>query len=94
MVDDLCRCWREDLQPQLNKKGFRFHEIEALSDSNRKWLEEFFDEKVRPVLTPLAVDPSKAFPLILNKSLNIIRASNAKANVALNNACALYRCHG
>ena len=72
MVDDLCRCWRDDLQPQLNKKGFRFHEIEALSDSNRKWLEEFFDEKVRPVLTPLAVDPSKAFPLILNKSLNII----------------------
>ena len=35
-------------------------------------MEEFFDEKVRPVLTPLAVDPSKAFPLILNKSLNII----------------------
>ena len=72
MVDDLCHCWREELQPQLNEKGFRFHDIEALSDSNRKWLEDFFDERVRPVLTPLAVDPSKAFPLILNKSLNIL----------------------
>lgn len=72
MVDDLFRCWREELQPQLNDKGFRFHEIEALSHRNREWLEDFFNDKVRPVLTPLAVDPSKAFPLILNKSLNII----------------------
>ena len=80
MVDDLFRCWREELQPQLDRKGFRFHEIDALSDRNREWLDAFYDDKVRPVLTPLAVDPSKAFPLILNKSLNIITRVERQSN--------------
>ncbi len=79
MVDDLFRCWREELQPQLYENGFCFHELDHLSDDNRIWVEEFFNEKVRPVLTPLAVDPSKAFPLILNKSLNVIARVERKS---------------
>ena len=79
MVDDLFRCWREELQPQLHEKGFRFHEMDNLSADNRIWVEEFFNEKVRPVLTPLAVDPAKAFPLILNKSLNVIARVERKS---------------
>jgi len=72
MVDELFRCWRQDLMPSLAKKDFRFHQIDDLGPSDRKWVEAFYREQVRPVLTPLAVDPSKAFPLIVNKSLNVI----------------------
>ena len=72
MVEDLFTCWRKDLQPELEKSGFRFHDICCLSEQNQKWLDKYYREKVQPVLTPLAVDPSKAFPLILNKSLNVI----------------------
>jgi polyphosphate kinase len=72
MVDDLFRCWREDLRPSLAQKGFCFHEIEGLPPNDLKWLKQLFEKNIRPVLTPLSVDPSKAFPLILNKSLNII----------------------
>jgi len=79
MVDDLFRCWREELQPQLHENGFCFHELDHLSDNHRIWVENFFNEKVKPVLTPLAVDPSKAFPLILNKSLNVIARVERKS---------------
>ena len=72
MVDELFRCWRQDLMPSLAKKDFRFHQIDDLGPNDRKWVEAFYREQVRPVLTPLAVDPSKAFPLIVNKSLNVI----------------------
>ncbi len=72
MVDALFQCWRQDLMPALAKRGFRFHQIDDLGPDDRRWVESFYRDKVRPVLTPLAVDPSKAFPLIGNKSLNII----------------------
>jgi len=72
MVDDLFRCWREDLRPSLTKNGFCFQEIENLGPNDLMWLKQLFEKNIRPVLTPLSVDPSKAFPLILNKSLNII----------------------
>ncbi len=80
MVDDLFRCWREDLRPELAREGFRFHAIDDLGPDDRKWIETFYRETVRPVLTPLAVDPLKTFPLILNKSLNlIVRAEITRA---------------
>ncbi|MDP7051902.1 MAG: polyphosphate kinase 1 [Verrucomicrobiota bacterium] len=72
MVDDLFRSWRENLRPALAKKGFCFCEIQDLGPEDLVWLEQFFKKSIRPVLTPLSVDPSKNFPLILNKSLNII----------------------
>jgi len=83
MVDDLFGCWREELQPQLQENGFYFREMDHLSDNHRIWVEKYFNEKVRPVLTPLAVDPSKAFPLILNKSLNVIARVERKSKRSL-----------
>jgi len=83
MVDDLFGCWREELQPQLQENGFYFREMDHLSDNHRIWVEKYFNEKVRPVLTPLAVDPSKAFPLILNKSLNVIARVERKSKRGL-----------
>ena len=73
IVDDLFRCWREDLRPSLAKKGFCFHKIEELSPDDLLWLKQLFEKNIRPVLTPLSVDPSKAFPLILNINLPIAR---------------------
>ncbi|MFM1557234.1 MAG: RNA degradosome polyphosphate kinase, partial [Limisphaerales bacterium] len=80
MVGDLFQCWREDLRPALAREGFRFHAIDDLGPDDREWVETYYRESVRPVLTPLAVDPLKTFPLILNKSLNlIVRAKITRA---------------
>ena len=78
MVDDLFQSWREDLRPALAREGFRFHVIDDLGPDDREWVETYYRETVRPVLTPLAVDPKKTFPLILNKSLNLIVRAEIK----------------
>ena len=64
-------CWRESLQPALAKSGVSFKTIEKLSKDEFTWLRAYFRREVFPVLTPLAVDPTHPFPLILNKSLNL-----------------------
>jgi polyphosphate kinase len=72
MVNDLYTCWREDLQPQLAANRIRILDIKELSRSDLAWLEVFYWQQVRPVLTPLAIDPAHPFPQLLNKSLNLI----------------------
>lgn len=64
--------WRNHLQPELEKAGIRFVEYEALNEKDRAWLENYYRTQVRPVLTPLAVDPAHPFPHIQNKALNIV----------------------
>ena len=46
----------------------RFHELD---DGDQKYLDDYFEKNVYPVLTPLAVDPAHPFPMISNLSLNI-----------------------
>ncbi len=46
--------------------------MDDLNAADLGWLEEYYLHKIRPVLTPLAIDPAHPFPQLLNKSLNII----------------------
>ncbi len=71
MVEQQFRCWREDLVPELAKNGIFFHSPEAVEKAHRTWVENYYNTQVRPVLTPLGIDPSHPFPQLLNKSLNI-----------------------
>jgi polyphosphate kinase len=72
MVSEQYRCWREDLVPNLDRNGIRFHEIGALSAADQAWIDTYYRTEVRPVITPLAIDPAHPFPQLLNKSLNMI----------------------
>ncbi|CAN5700968.1 polyphosphate kinase 1 [soil metagenome] len=72
LVDDQYKCWREQLQPQLEANRIRFHEYPNVPAAEKKHFQEFFEKTVYPVLTPLAIDPSHPFPQLLNKSLNVI----------------------
>jgi polyphosphate kinase len=72
MVNDLYACWREQLMPELAKNRIRILEISELSPADKEWIEQYYRAEVRPVLTPLAIDPAHPFPQLLNKSLNLI----------------------
>ncbi|MGV3532411.1 MAG: polyphosphate kinase 1 [Chthoniobacteraceae bacterium] len=72
MVDQQFRCWREDLVPALAKYGMRSVQPEELKEKDRLWIENYYRTQVRPVLTPLGIDPAHPFPQLLNKSLNIV----------------------
>jgi polyphosphate kinase len=61
----------QELAPALEEHGVRFCDWDELSDSDRARLDEVFDERIFPVLTPLAVDPAHPFPYISNLSLNL-----------------------
>ncbi len=60
----------EDVLPALDKQGIRFLRRTIWNDTQRAWVREFFFSEVKPVLTPIGLDPSHPFPRVLNKSLN------------------------
>lgn len=72
MLDQQFRCWREDLVPALARNCIQFLDVERLDEADRGWMEKYYRAQVRPVLTPLGIDPSHPFPQLLNKSLNIV----------------------
>ena len=72
MVEQLYACWREQLVPALAENNIRFLEFPDLSETDHQWIEDFYRTQVRPVLTPLAIDPAHPFPQLLNKSLNMM----------------------
>src|SRR5690242_3275166 len=72
MVNDQYACWRDDIRPALAKNGIRILEIVDLEPEDFAWVQEYYHAQVRPVLTPLAIDPAHPFPQLLNKSLNLI----------------------
>jgi polyphosphate kinase len=72
MVRQQYQLLNDELFPQLADAGVRFIHSDDWSEEQHEWLEEYFEEQVVPVLTPLTWDPSRPFPRILNKSLNFI----------------------
>ena len=72
LIEKQYTCWREDLIPRLCENQICFYRINELSRSDLTWVENLYQSQVRPVLTPLGLDPAHPFPQLLNKSLNII----------------------
>ncbi len=72
LVEATDHCWNELLRPELARRGIVIHTARDLRPEDREWLDRHYRERVHPVLTPLAVDPSHPFPQLLNKSLNLI----------------------
>ncbi len=63
--------FRSEVRPQLAEAGVLILNWEDLSASEKADMDGFFDARVFPVLTPLAVDPSHPFPYISGLSLNL-----------------------
>ncbi|MBW8863683.1 MAG: polyphosphate kinase 1, partial [Verrucomicrobia bacterium] len=84
MVADKFACWKNELQPALAKNKIRILDFDQLKGDDLAWLDQFYHSQVRPVLTPLAIDPAHPFPQLLNKSLNLmIRLEMAKNDAPL-----------
>jgi polyphosphate kinase len=63
--------FRDKLGPELALNGVQIEHWAALDQQERAGLEQYFQEQVFPVLTPLAVDPAHPFPYISGLSLNL-----------------------
>lgn len=72
LVEEQYRIYNHSLLPQLKINGVRvIKEHEQLSEAEAEYVDRYYEENIYPVLTPMAVDSSRPFPLIRNKSLNI-----------------------
>lgn len=66
------KIYNDELVPALAKEGFHIiGSHEELTHEQEVFVDKYFHEDVYPVLTPMAVDSSRPFPLIRNKTLNI-----------------------
>ncbi len=60
------------LRPELNQYGVKLLDYKSIDKKHQRYLKTYFQEKLFPVLTPLAVDPAHPFPYISNLSLNLV----------------------
>ena len=71
LVDRRSRIFKDVLVPDLDRAGIRYSQWKELDDDDRAHLDQVFERRIFPVLTPLAVDPAHPFPYISNLSLNL-----------------------
>lgn len=64
-------CLHRSIVPAMKRKGITFLTPEEMDAKQKQYISDYFDKVLFPVLTPLAVDRSRPFPLLANKSLNI-----------------------
>ena len=71
LIERQTKCFHEDLLPKLGASGIEITSWEELEAQEKDYINKLFTNKIFPVLTPLAVDPSHPFPYISGLSLNL-----------------------
>lgn len=79
LVESQYNTYNRSLVPLMASNGIHIIEkYEELTDEQAAYVDRYFEEDVYPVLTPMAVDASRPFPLIRNKTLNIAALLSSK----------------
>lgn len=78
LVAEQYRVLNDILIPALEAENIRFLKRDRWSDSQKAWLEKYFNEELLPILAPMGLDSAHPFPRILNKSLNFIISLTGK----------------
>ncbi|MDY0250003.1 MAG: polyphosphate kinase 1 [Pseudomonas sp.] len=60
------------LLPELAKQEIRFIRRRKWTSQIKAWVKEYFETEIAPIITPIGLDPTHPFPLLVNKSLNFI----------------------
>lgn len=72
LVEKQYKLFNEELMPDLSRQGIRLITYDERNSAQHKWVKQYFEQNVRPLLTPVSLDPSHPFPQVANKSLNFI----------------------
>lgn len=78
LVEKQYRLLNEVLLPLMRDENIRFIRRSEWTETQLKWLENYFNEELLPILTPVGLDSAHPFPRILNKSLNFIISLTGK----------------
>ncbi|TFZ01639.1 polyphosphate kinase 1 [Ramlibacter rhizophilus] len=72
LVGEQYALYNEQLMPALAEHGIAIVSHGERTAAQRRWVQEYFEREVRPLLIPVGLDPAHPFPLVANKSLNFI----------------------
>ena len=64
--------YNDELMPAFAREGIRIMSHGERNTAQKRWVHEYFEREVRPLLIPVGLDPSHPFPQVANKSLNFI----------------------
>src|SRR6185369_5032689 len=72
LIDDQYLAFNEVVMPALKHAGIVVLNHAERNEDQRRWVDQFFQKQVRPLLVPVGLDPAHPFPQVANKSLNFI----------------------
>jgi polyphosphate kinase len=67
-----------EVLPELAARGLHLVRHTDRNAAQRAWVRQYFEQEVRPLLTPIGLDPAHPFPQVINKSLNFIVSLSGK----------------
>ncbi|MDP3137154.1 MAG: polyphosphate kinase 1 [Burkholderiaceae bacterium] len=72
LVERQYALYNDELMPAFARQGIRILSQGERNLAQRRWVHEYFEREVRPLLVPVGLDPAHPFPQVANKSLNFI----------------------
>ncbi len=72
LVERQYALYNDELMPAFEKQGIKIISHGDRNTAQRRWVKQYFEQEVRPLLIPVGLDPSHPFPQVANKSLNFI----------------------
>lgn len=91
LVAEQYRMLNEDLLPALAAAGVRLLRGADRDARQRAWVADYFEREVRPLLTPIGLDPAHPFPQVGNKSLNFVVELSGKDAFGRHSTIAIVR---
>jgi polyphosphate kinase len=72
LMADQYRVLNDQVLPALDQAGVRLIRRTEFTPAEKAWVADYFEREVRPLLTPIGLDPAHPFPQVVNKSLNFV----------------------
>lgn len=72
LVEKQYHLFEHELMPALEEQGVALVSSHLRSSEQKKWVAQYFQADVKPLLLPIALDPSHPFPQVANKALHFI----------------------
>lgn len=91
LVEKQYQIFNNELMPTLAAQGVRLVSHGERNPEQKRWVAKYFESDVRPLLVPVALDPSHPFPQVANKSLNFIVALGGNDAFGRSNNIAIVR---
>jgi polyphosphate kinase len=91
LIDEQYTLFNAQVMPALAQAGIVVINHAQRNAAQRRWVAEFFEQQVRPLLVPVGLDPSHPFPLVANKSLNFIARLSGRDAFGRENGIAIVK---